>query len=112
MMNQTDLKGKLTGVKGRFKDVLNKLTHKSRVNTVSNQADGTVDGDTSLGNVNQFEPSTAAQTMVRDNENASAQDKSYAFDEETTDVDYDIDDDFEDEGRESDDESGQVNRYS
>ncbi len=45
-----------------------------------------------------------AQELVWDNEDASMQDKSYSFDEVTTEVDYDID-------HEDDMGSGQESRY-
>lgn len=39
--------------------------------------------------------SNKAQNAVWDNEDASMQDKSYSFDEETTDADYEFEDDFQ-----------------
>ncbi len=39
--------------------------------------------------------SNSAQKVVWDNEDASMQDKSYSFDEETTDADYEFEDDFQ-----------------
>lgn len=39
--------------------------------------------------------SNSAQNVVWDNEDASMQDKSYSFDEETTDADYEFEDDFQ-----------------
>ncbi len=51
-----------------------------------------------------------AQEMVWDNEDASMQDKSYLFDEDTTDANYDFEDDFEfEEKRES--ETRRDSRY-
>jgi hypothetical protein len=114
----------------RIKSVVNKFTHKSD-KSIYDQADGKYDGssETSHGSEYDFEPtkkqqSTAslddilsdgsevnAQNIVWDTENASLPDKSYAFDEETTDADYDSEDDldFQDE---NDSGSGQESRYS
>lgn len=109
MMNQTDLKGKLTDIKGRFKGVIEKFTHRDETYKAS-QADGVVesDADTSLGSLHDFDP----DREVRENDDASMPDKSYAFDEETTDADYDLEDDFEFEDETEDDSSGQTRRYS
>ncbi len=38
---------------------------------------------------------TKAEEQVWENQNASMQEKSYSFDEDTTDADYDFEDDFE-----------------
>lgn len=106
---------------GRIKNAVNKFTHRSD-KSVYDQADGKYEGssDTSRGNEHDFEPKedilsdgsgVNAQNMVWDNENASMQDKSYAFDEDTTDADYDLEDDFEFED-DNDSGSGQESRYS
>ena len=54
---------------------------------------------------------TQAQKQVWENENASMQGKSYAYDEDNTDADYEFEDDldFQDE---NDTGSGQESRYS
>lgn len=137
MINQNDIREKLVGLKGGVKHLWEKFNHKS-VKNVYDQADGIVDtdavkekGDSSrLGTaeVEEFVPdekvATAprtksifsdgtndAQNLVWDNEDASMQDKSYSFDEDTTDADYEFEDDFEFED-ESDTGSGQASRYS
>jgi hypothetical protein len=126
MLNQNDIREKLLGLKGGVKNILRKFQHKTEENT-SDQADGVIDEKkyySSRPDLHEFAPdkvatsprtkaplsdgSTDAQNLVWDNEDASMQDKSYSFDEETTDADYDFEDDldFEDESdRENRDES-------
>jgi hypothetical protein len=54
--------------------------------------------------------SISAQNVVWDNEDASMQDKSYSFDEETTDADYEFEDDFQFE-EVNDERKEEDNRY-
>lgn len=51
-----------------------------------------------------------AQRQVWENENSSTQGKAYAFDEDVTDANYDVEDDLE--FRDDNDSSGQISRYS
>lgn len=122
-------------IKGGVKHLWDKIAHKSD-QSVYDQADGIVDTGTvkdkgdysSRPEIHEFTPdekvstaprsksilsdgSTDAQNLVWDNEDASMQDKSYSFDEETTDADYEFEDDFEFDD-ENDSGSGQESRYS
>jgi len=54
--------------------------------------------------------SSSAQKDVWDNEDASMQDKSYSFDEETTDADYEFEDDFQ-FGEVNEERTEEENRY-
>ena len=116
MLNQNDLREKLHNLKGGVKNILKKFHYKTEKNT-SDQADGIVDEKkyySSRSDLHEFTPdkvatsprtksplsdgSSDAQNLVWDNEDASMQDKSYSFDEELTDADYEFEDglDFED----------------
>jgi hypothetical protein len=133
MLNQNEIKDKFRDMKKGFKNFVDKVGHKDEEETT--QADRQVNKDadvvgaSSRGENYDFEPdkersSTApeadeamlsdtgtsdAQKLVWENENASMQDKTYSFDEDNTDADYDNEDslNFEDESG-----SGQQSRYS
>ncbi|MBA2405219.1 MAG: hypothetical protein H0V66_10645 [Bdellovibrionales bacterium] len=139
MLHQIDIREKLQGFKGGVKNFWEKIHHKMDRKS-SNQADGIVDvenADESDSNyaansdIHEFTPdftpdsrvatsprtrtplsdgSSDAQNLVWDNEDASMQDKSYSFDEDTTDADYEKEDDlnFEDD---SSSDGGQESRY-
>lgn len=94
----------------RIKNAVNKFTHRSD-KSVYNQADGRFDFEPEKEDILSDGSGVNAQNIVWDNENASMQDKSYAFDEETTDADYDVEDDLEFED-DNDSGSGQESRYS
>lgn len=123
MLNQNDLREKFHDLKGGVKNLWDKFQHKLDKNT-SSQADGVVDNP----DMYEFTPdsqvstsprtrsplsdgSSDAQNLVWDNEDASMQDKSYSFDEVTTDADYETEDDlnFEDD---NDLSSGEGGRYT
>lgn len=128
MLNQNNLRGKISEFKGEVKQMWEKLTHKADKD-VYRQADGEPGEKSDYSSrpeIHEFTPdeqvSTAprsktilsdgsidAQKLVWDNEDASMQDKSYSFDEETTDAEYEFEDslDFEDDSG-----SGQESRYS
>lgn len=132
MLNQNDVREKIQVLKGGVKNLLSKFHAKSDGQS-TDQADGVVDADggeifNARNDMHEYNPdvivtqeavgtasrngvvaSTGAQNQVWDNEDASMQDKSYSFDEETTDADYEVEDsmNFQD-----DTDSGQENRYS
>lgn len=105
MLNQNDIRDKLQGIKGGVKHFWEKLSHREGT---YHQADGRVD----VNEVNEKGDATPSQAekLVWDNEEASKQDKTYAFDEDNTDADYDFEDDLDFEN-DSDLESGQESRY-
>jgi len=125
MLNQNDFREKFQDLKGGVKNLWEKFSHKLDKNA-SSQADGVIDNPDSYEFTPEGQVSTSprtksplsdgsnnAQNLVWDNEDASMQDKSYSFDEETTDADYDFEDDFEfeDDNDEYDSGSGQESRY-
>lgn len=106
MLNQNDIREKFHGLKGGVKNILKKFQHKTE-KTATDQSDYSSNGD-----IYEFTPddnvatsprtksplsdgSSDAQNLVWDNEDASMQDKSYSFDEVTTDADYDTEDDLD-----------------
>lgn len=119
----------IEGVKSGIKNFIHKFNHKSD-ESVYDQADGKKDLSSRLDQ-HEFQPNDSstesataprtrgpilsdgtsdAQNLVWENEDASMQDKSYSFDEDTTDADYDVEDDFEFED-DNDTGSGQESRY-
>lgn len=129
MLNQNDVREKLQGLKGNLQTFIHKLKPGSETKATA-QADGVRDDSYEFTPVedeeeeivdHRLEPapkatsilsdgSSDAHSLVWENEEASMQDKSYAFDEESTDADYDFEDDLEFED-ESDTGSGQESRY-
>ena len=99
MLTQNHLREKFQDVKGGFKSLWKKF-HLKRDNHHANHSSAESQSD-----IYEFTPddqvstsprvqapvsntSSDAQDLVWDNEDASMQDKSYSFDEETTQVDY------------------------
>lgn len=123
MLNQNDVREKLHDLKGNIQNFFHKFQKSDTKSTA--QADGVIDDTPEYtppiqdGEQAVTAPRTQAilsngndaQKLVWDNEDASMQDKSYSFDEEQTDADYDFEDglDFEDD---TDTGSGQAARYS
>lgn len=105
MLNQHVIREKILGLWGKFR-------HKTEK---SNSDEADILDDPSMyefvpddqvstsprSRVPLSDGTTDAQDLVWDNEDASMQDKSYSFDEVTTDADYDTEDglDFADEDR-------------
>jgi hypothetical protein len=120
MINQNDVREKLQSIKGNIQNFIHKFQHHTETKATA-QADGVRDDSyeyTPDERVATAPRTTAklsdgsekAQKLVWDNEDASMQDKSYSFDEETTDADYDFEDDLEFED-DTDTGSGQESRY-
>lgn len=124
MINQNDVREKLQGIKGNIQNFIHKFQHHSETKATA-QADGVRDDSYEFTPIEEGDERVAtaprttsklsdgsddAQKLVWDNEDASMQDKSYSFDEETTDADYNFEDslDFEDD---TDTGSGQESRY-
>jgi hypothetical protein len=104
MLNQNNFFEKLQEVKGGFKSLWKKFhlkrnNHHASHSSAASQTDiyeFTPDDQVSTSPRVQSPLSNAssdAQDLVWDNEDASMQDKSYSFDEETTKVDYESDTD-------------------
>ena len=102
MLSQNNFREKLQEVKGEFKNLWKKFHLKRGAHDVNNAIAGpgteiyefTPDDQVSTSPRVQApvsNTSSEAQDLVWDNEDASMQDKSYSFDEETTKVDYDSD---------------------
>jgi len=128
MLNQNDIREKLQGLKGGVKSLWDRFHHKFE-GRETDQADGIDDvDDKGKRDIYEFTPETKvstsprtksplsngsddAQNLVWDNEDASMQDKSYSFDEETTDADYEKEDslNFEDDNESN---KGQEGRYT
>jgi hypothetical protein len=104
VLNQNNFLEKLQEVKGGFKTLWKRFHLKRDINHASSF------GAQSQADIYEFTPdeqvstsprvqtpisnaSSDAQDLVWDNEDASMQDKSYSFDEETTKVDYESDTD-------------------
>jgi hypothetical protein len=115
MLNQNDVREKFHDLKGNIQNFFHKFQKSGTSETKATaQADGVID-DTA-----EYTPGPDsdailsdggdAQKLVWENEEASMQDKSYSFDEETTDADYDFEDDLEFEN-DTDTGSGQEARY-
>ena len=98
MIHTNDIKDKFLQLKGEVFGLVNKYMHKT---------------EKPISEVREFssEDSGLPQKLVWENENASMQDKSYSFDEVTTDADYEFEDDFEFED-ENDISRGRESRYS
>ncbi len=126
MINISDFANKISYLKVEFNNLLKKLTHwswaqkesetkgKSKDEKFSSKDKVTKKSITSKGPNN--DGSGLPQKLVWENEEASMPDKSYAFDETTTDEDYDADEDFsyeiENEFEENGDEEYREDRYS
>jgi hypothetical protein len=122
MLNQNDVREKFHDLKGNIQNFFHKFQKSDSKATA--QADGVIDDTDEFTPVQDGEQvataprtrvifsdgSPEAQKLVWDNEDASMQDKSYSFDEESTDADYDFEDDFEFED-DTDTGSGQEARY-
>ncbi len=104
MLSQNNLREKLQEVKGGFKNLWKRFHLKRDINNASEPSAA------SQSDIYEFAPddqvstsprmksplsnaSLEAQDLVWDNEDASMQDKSYSFDEETTKIDYESDSD-------------------
>ena len=111
MIDANDIREKFQDLKGGVKHFLEKLHSKMERNTSD-------ESEFSQSDIYEFTPDdqvstsprtklfdSGAQDLVWDNEDASMQDKSYSFDEVTTDVDYGPED-------ENDSEGGQQSRYT
>jgi hypothetical protein len=120
MLNQNNIREKFQGLKGGLKSVWKKIYRKTdKINSKEESGNGqdiyefTPDDKVSTSPRTKAilsNGSNAAQNLVWENEDASMQDKSYLFDEVTTDADYDYEDDldFEDD---SSLEGGESSRY-
>jgi hypothetical protein len=124
MFEQNTVGQKLLSFKNKVASLLGKVTGKKNV-TKESQSQARL---STIPEMHQFDPtgdvataprtktplqsgaSAAAQNLVWENEDASMQDKSYSFDEQTTDADYDAEDDlnFADE---NESEPGEESRF-
>ncbi len=102
MLSQNQFREKFQDVKGGFKNLWKKFHLKRGGDQGKNEGEGpgteiyefTPDDQVSTSPRVQApvsNTSSDAQDLVWDNEDASMQDKSYSFDEETTKVDYESD---------------------
>lgn len=111
-------------VKGNIQNFFHKFHNRSESKATA-QADGIIDDTAEFTPLQDGEHvataprtntilsdgSSDGQKLVWDNEDASMQDKSYSFDEESTDADYDFEDDLEFENDTDTSGSGQEARY-
>jgi|GEM_PF-4779957 len=108
MLNQHVIREKLLGLWGKFRHKTEKsISDETEVSEDPSMYEFVPDDQVSTSprsRVPLSDGTSDAQGLVWDNEDASMQDKSYSFDEVTTEVDYDID-------HEDDLESGQESRY-
>lgn len=108
MLEQKTIGQRLHTFKNKIAGLLTKMKVKKKLTRDSKNQDRT----TTLSDKHQFDPtgdvataprtktplqsgaSSSAQNLVWENEDASMQDKSYSFDEQTTDAEYDSEDDL------------------
>jgi hypothetical protein len=107
MLEQSILGERIQSFKNKMQSFMDKFRHQSEQNDSDKQEDKaqldlyefTPDDQVStsprLKNPNLSDGTAEAQKIVWENEDASMQDKSYSFDEVTTDADYDVEDEFD-----------------
>lgn len=100
MLNQNDLVEKVQGVRNRFRRLFKRAKSKKRNPERTEDYEFEPESDR-VGTAPRFKGailsngSSDAQNLVWDNEDASMQDKSYSFDESSTDANYDKEDDLD-----------------
>ena len=107
MLEQNILGERIQSFKNKLQSFMDKFRHPSEQNDSDKQEDKaqldlyefTPDDQVStsprLKNPKLSDGTGEAQKIVWENEDASMQDKSYSFDEVTTDTDYDVEDEFD-----------------
>lgn len=121
MIHATDIREKLLVFKDGVKNLFNKFSHRiesaeeigasKRSGVYEFGPEDSVGTSPITGRPLSGDGSGLPQKLVWENEEASMQDKSYSFDEATTDADYEFEDDFEFED-EDDVSRGRESRYN